>query len=94
MSDKFSTGEPFTSVEEAEAALSKPRIHLLRVDEGERQMMLLALAELSLEHPGWVAALEAIARKMDNVDENGQAKMFEQFRRNHSDPVYKALLRS
>ncbi len=53
-----------------------------RIDEGERQMMLLALAKLSLEHPGWDDALNRLACKHDNVND-GRAVMYDDFRQIH-----------
>jgi hypothetical protein len=51
----------------------------LDIDEGERQLILLALAVLSLDNPGFDYALNEIAKKMDNV-ENDRAQMYDQFR--------------
>ena len=47
--------------------------------EEERQMVLIALAQLSVARPGWEQALHGIACKMDNVDD-GRALMFDAFR--------------
>jgi len=52
----------------------------LELDEGERQLVLLALAKLSIERPGWDAALNRIALRMDNT-ENGRAQMYDDFRK-------------
>ena len=35
----------------------------MKLDEGERQMMLMALAHLSIERPGWDDALNRLALK-------------------------------
>ncbi len=67
-----------------------PRV-VVKLEESERQAVILALAELSIARPGWVRMIEDIARKMDNVDQYGNAQMFERFRRNHSDPVAEKL---
>jgi hypothetical protein len=40
--------------------------HWLLLNEGERQMTLLAFAELALSRPGWDNALKVIARRIDN----------------------------
>jgi hypothetical protein len=40
--------------------------HQLKIDEGERQMVILALAELALSRPGWDDALRTIAQRIDN----------------------------
>jgi hypothetical protein len=58
------------------------------LDEGERQIVLMALAALSIERPGWDAALNEIAMKIDNVDRAKgaeptrppRAKMYDAFR--------------
>ncbi len=45
-------------------------------DEGDRQMILLALAELSLRRPGWEpAAIRPVAQKL------GGEQMFDEFRK-------------
>ncbi len=38
----------------------------LPLNEGERQMVLMALAKLCLERPGWDDALSQIAARIDN----------------------------
>jgi len=52
----------------------------IEIDEEHRQMMILALAHLSVERPGWDHALNELALKMDNV-EDGRATMYDQFRK-------------
>jgi len=47
--------------------------------EPERQMLLLALATLSLERPGWDEYLNTIAAKMDNIN-GGRAALYDQYR--------------
>ena len=49
-------------------------------EESERQLVLLALAVLSLENPGFDFALNEIAVQFDNV-EAGRAVMYDEFRR-------------
>lgn len=44
------------------------------IDEGQRQMIALALAELSLSRPGWDVALGVIAEAISASD------MYEQFK--------------
>lgn len=56
--------------------------HQVSIDESDRQAILLALAKLSLERPGWLDMLTRIACKMDN-NANGKAEMLEQFRKIH-----------
>lgn len=62
--------------------------------EEERQMVLLALAELSIARPGWVEGLGKIALLMDEPNPEGNATLFERFRRNHSDAVAERLIKS
>jgi hypothetical protein len=54
--------------------------HTMKIEEGERQMVLLALAKLSIERPGWMDAIERLALKMDNERE-GKPEMLYEFRR-------------
>jgi hypothetical protein len=56
--------------------------HVMRLDEGERQMMLMALAHLSVERPGWDDALQRLAKQLDN-EENGRPQMYDEFRKLH-----------
>lgn len=51
----------------------------VELEEGERQMCLLALAKLAVERPGWDYALNRLALKMDNA-KDGRAVMFDQFK--------------
>jgi hypothetical protein len=51
----------------------------VEIDEGERQMLILAMATLAVERPGWDYALNRLALKMDNA-ENDRAVMFDQFK--------------
>lgn len=52
----------------------------LLLGEADRQMVLLALAHLSVERPGWEPALHTLALQIDNQSE-GRALMFDEFRR-------------
>jgi len=54
-------------------------LHTLELEEGERQALLLALAHLSVERPGWDHMLNEIARRIDNVA-GDRAKLYDQFR--------------
>jgi hypothetical protein len=49
--------------------------HAFTVTEEERQAVLLALAKLAIERPGWVYFLRGIAGKLDGVE------MFDEFLR-------------
>ena len=53
--------------------------HNLTVEESERQSILMALAHLSLQRPGWDYMLNLIACKMDNVVAD-RAQMYDKFR--------------
>jgi len=52
------------------------------LSEAERQLLLMALAHLSVERPGWYDALNRLAVKVDDARAAG-AEMFEQFRQMH-----------
>ncbi len=52
---------------------------MLELDHSDRQLVLLALAVLSLRSPGFEDALNRIAVRLDNVC-NGRAVMFDAFR--------------
>lgn len=54
--------------------------HRLLLDEGQRQMVIMALADLSVKSPGFDWALNEIARKIDNVVDE-RAVMYDDFRR-------------
>ncbi len=54
----------------------------LRIDEEQRQLLLMALAHLAVERPGWDCALTEIAARIDNhVD--GKAELYEKFKQLH-----------
>lgn len=58
--------------------------HTASVEEGQRQLLLLALAKLSRERPGFDFALNELAQHFDNVGPDGRAQMFDQFRGIHA----------
>lgn len=87
---KFRTGDAFHSIQEFVDSLNDPPTQLT-INEDERQLVLLSLAELSLVRPGWLFALEQIALKMDNRTDEGRAEMFDKLRRAKSDRVAKVL---
>jgi hypothetical protein len=60
-------------------------VRFISIEEEERQMILLALAQLALERPGWDDALTRIAQKMDNTTSEGKAEMFEAFKKANAD---------
>ena len=49
------------------------------VDEGERQMLMLAIAKLGLENPGWDMMLETLSDKFQGKE------MYEKFKDIHFD---------
>ena len=51
------------------------------IEEGQRQAILLAVAELALSRPGWDALLEEIAHQLHG------AEMFREFKRVNADRV-------
>ena len=57
--------------------------HGLTVSEGQRQMLLMALAHLAVERPGFDAALSEIAALMDNPTPKGP-EMFTRFKELHT----------
>ncbi len=56
----------------------------LELEEGDRQLVLLALAVLSLRSPGFDDALNRIAVHIDNVS-NGRAQIYDKFRETRAD---------
>jgi len=54
--------------------------HKLEMDEGERQMLLMALAHLAVERPGWDYALARIAVRLDNRTPKGRPELYDEFR--------------
>lgn len=53
--------------------------HTVTVDDGQRQMIIMALADLSMKHPGFDYACNEIACLIDNVVD-GRARMYDDFR--------------
>jgi hypothetical protein len=85
----FPKGGPITDPQQL-SELSVMR-HTVFLMEEHRQIILLALAELSIARPGWVYALNQAALQMDNQNPEGQAEMFEAFRQNHTAALREAL---
>ena len=54
-------------------------IHIVEIEEGARQMILMALAHLSLKRPGFDYALNSIASQIDNVVD-GRSQTYDRFR--------------
>jgi hypothetical protein len=55
------------------------------MDEGDRQLVLLALAVLSLKNPGFDDALNRIALRFDRKSDAGRAELYDAFRKLRSD---------
>jgi hypothetical protein len=53
--------------------------HVLPLEEGERQLVVMALALLSLDRPGFDDTLNTIAQRIDNR-RDGRAAMYDAFR--------------
>jgi hypothetical protein len=51
----------------------------IEISEEQRQLILLALASLAVERPGFDLAMNTIAIKMDNV-QDGRGELYDQFR--------------
>jgi hypothetical protein len=51
----------------------------ITIDESQRQLILMALAALAVEHPGFDYALSEIASKIDNPSANGP-EMYHEFK--------------
>jgi hypothetical protein len=54
-------------------------IYALELEEGDRQIVLMALAHLSIERPGWDKALHVLALQIDS-QRDGRACMYDEFR--------------
>jgi hypothetical protein len=67
--------------------------HAIHVPEPARQLILLALAELSLTRPGWLNHCEEVALLMDDKMPDGKAARFERYRLMRSDVVAEVLAR-
>jgi len=68
---------------------------ILELDESDRQLVLMALAHLSLRFPGFDDALNRVAMRIDNVVD-GRAKLFDGFRelRNDEFPTVEVIQRA
>jgi hypothetical protein len=66
---------------EAEAKLTAQLEHAPRIIEEDRQMILLAVAELSLSRPGWLDALGRVADRLQGRE------MFDSFRETSADLI-------
>lgn len=57
---------------------------IVQLEEEQRQIVLLALAKLSIERPGWLDAIERVALRMDNRTAQGKPELLHEFRRIHA----------
>jgi hypothetical protein len=57
--------------------------HIITIDESQRQLLLMALAHLAVERPGFDCALREIADKMDNPG----PQLYLDFKRLHSEQI-------
>lgn len=61
--------------------MAKQTVIMVSVDEGERQVILLALAELALERPGWDYMLGELAERFQG------RPMFDGFKHSNADRI-------
>lgn len=61
--------------------------------QGECQLVILALAELSLERPGWLSACSDLAEKFYPHPAEAGSGLFDGFRQLHSYNLQQALIR-
>lgn len=57
------------------------------LDESNRQMILMALAHLAVERPGWEWTLSELAKTLDNVSADGRPETFDQLKLYHQQEV-------
>jgi len=55
----------------------------IEIAEEDRQLMVMALAHLAVERPGWDDALGRIAERMDNLV-GGRPELYGRFKELHS----------
>jgi hypothetical protein len=58
--------------------------HAMLIDEGQRQLLLMALAHLAVERPGFDQALSEIAAPIDNKTAAGAPELYSEFKRLHA----------
>lgn len=63
----------------------------LELTEADRQLVMMALAALSLTFPGFDAALNEIALRIDN-EKNGRGEMFDAMRKLRADCIFPSHL--
>jgi len=62
----------------------------ITIDESERQVLLLAMAHLTVERPGWEFMLTEIAKKMDDI-QRGKPWLYTEFLLRRRDQVSNSL---
>jgi len=63
---------------ETEAVAAWNQLMTITIDESQRQMILLALAHLAVERPGWLYACGETAKTMDHIEAD-RPKLFDEF---------------
>ena len=76
-SAQYPTGEPFKTLAEAIALLNANPQYVLTIDEGQRQLLIMALALKASDARGFEEALWAIAKQVDETDRD--RSMFNRF---------------
>ncbi len=64
--------------------LANPKQFTLAIDEGQRQMVLMALAHLAAERPGWDYPLGLIAEQIDERLPDGTLQLYTEFKKLHA----------
>jgi hypothetical protein len=85
--------EDMAEVKEAEELIKTIPPITLTLDEGERQLVLKALAHLSIIFPGWEYATSRVAHRIDNTRE-GRPQLYDDFRELAVLPQIQRLLES
>jgi hypothetical protein len=68
--------------------LGKPQpLFKLQLQESDRQMLLMAMAHLAVERPGWDYALSLLAYQVDAMTEAGP-KLYTEFKSLHAPTHY------
>jgi hypothetical protein len=82
---KFHDGKAFKSVEEFMDLQGV--MHEIKLDDGQRQMILTAMALLAIKRPGWQHALSDIALLMDNPLPDGRPQIFSEMQKFNRGPI-------
>ena len=68
--------------------MSSTAKYRLELDEGDRQLVLMALAHLAVERPGWEHWCENVAGPIDAKDEAGGPKLMREFAKMHREAPF------